>query len=104
MIFKKPSGRKTKTDYNEKLLQGDWILIVKKVINPEVDVLHTKEKCIKRYLLWVLIFKLKNLLQNNSATLTNSSALNKLSSSFGLLWLPRSAELPGAGSSKQGKK
>lgn len=50
---------KTKADYNEKLLQGDWILIVKKVINPDVDGLHTKEKCIRRYLLWVLIFKLK---------------------------------------------
>lgn len=50
---------KTKANYNEKLLQGDWTLIVKKVINPEVDGLHTKEKCIRSYLLWVLIFKLK---------------------------------------------
>lgn len=32
---------KTKAHYNEKLLQEEWILIVKKVINPYVDGLST---------------------------------------------------------------
>lgn len=41
MLFKKYSGVKAKAHYNEKLLQGEWILIVKKVINPCVDGLNT---------------------------------------------------------------
>lgn len=32
---------KTKAYNNKKLLQGEWILIVKKVINPYVDGLNT---------------------------------------------------------------
>lgn len=41
---------KTKPDYNEKLLQGEWILIIKKVIKPYVDGLNMEGKCIRRYL------------------------------------------------------
>lgn len=59
MLFKNCWGMKTKAHCNEKLLQGEWILIVKKVINPYVDGLNTWGKCIRRYLFLVLIFKLK---------------------------------------------